>query len=40
LIALPNVLSDLATAMKRNPNMEVMVNGGYLDISTPFDEGC
>jgi carboxypeptidase C (cathepsin A) len=39
LIALPNVLPDLAVAMKRNPNMKVMVNGGYFDISTPFYEG-
>lgn len=39
LIALPNVLPDLATAMKRNPTMKVMVNGGYFDISTPFYEG-
>jgi len=39
LIALPNVLPDLATAMKRNPDMKVMVNGGYFDISTPYYEG-
>jgi len=39
LIALPNVLPDLAAAMKRNPDMKVMVNGGYFDISTPFYEG-
>jgi carboxypeptidase C (cathepsin A) len=39
LIALPNVLPDLAVAMKRNPDMKVMVNGGYFDISTPFYEG-
>ena len=39
LIALPNVLPDLAAAMKRNPNMKVMVNGGYFDVSTPFYEG-
>lgn len=39
LIALPNVLPDLAAAMKRNPDLKVMVNGGYFDISTPYYEG-
>lgn len=39
LIMLPNVLPDLAVAMKRNPDMKVMVNGGYFDISTPYFEG-
>jgi len=38
LIALPNVLPDLATAMKQNPDMKVMVNGGYFDVSTPYFE--
>lgn len=39
MIALPNVLPDLAAAMKRNPKLKVMVNGGYFDISTPYFEG-
>ncbi len=39
LIALPNVLPDLAAAMKKNPDMKIMVNGGYYDISTPYFEG-
>src|SRR5213075_1249501 len=39
LIALPNVLPDLATAMMQNPDLKVMVNGGYFDISTPYFEG-
>ncbi len=39
LIALPNVLPDLAVAMKRNPTMKVMVNGGYYDVSTPYFAG-
>jgi len=39
IIALPNVLPDLATAMKQNPDMKVMINGGYFDVSTPFYEG-
>jgi carboxypeptidase C (cathepsin A) len=36
---LPNVLPDLAAAMKANPDMKVMVNGGYFDVSTPYFEG-
>ena len=39
LIQLPNVLPDLAVAMKRDPLLKIMVNGGYFDISTPFYEG-
>ena len=39
LIMLPNVLPDLATAIKQNPDMKVMVNGGYFDVSTPYFEG-
>jgi carboxypeptidase C (cathepsin A) len=39
LIALPNVLPDLAAAMKRNPDLKVMINGGYFDVSTPYYEG-
>jgi carboxypeptidase C (cathepsin A) len=39
LIALPNVLPDLAVAMKRNPDLKVMVAGGYFDVSTPYYEG-
>ena len=39
LIALPNVLPDLAAAMKQNPDLKIMVNGGYFDMSTPYYEG-
>ena len=39
MIALPNVLPDLASAMKQNPDLKVMVNGGYFDVSTPYFEG-
>ena len=39
LIMLPNVLPDLAEAMKSNPTLKVMVNGGYFDVSTPYFEG-
>jgi carboxypeptidase C (cathepsin A) len=31
-----NVSADLATAMKQNPRLHVMVNGGYYDLATPF----
>ncbi len=30
------VLSDLAQAMKQNPGLHVMLNGGYYDLATPF----
>src|SRR5215469_11896229 len=31
-----NVAVDLASAMKTNPRLKVMVNGGYYDLATPF----
>jgi len=31
-----NVGNDLADAMKTNPRLRVMVNGGYYDLATPF----
>jgi carboxypeptidase C (cathepsin A) len=31
-----NVAGDLAEAMKANPRLKVMVNGGYYDLATPF----
>src|SRR4029079_8972675 len=34
LIMLPNVLPDLASAMKQNPNLKVMDNGAYFDTCT------
>jgi carboxypeptidase C (cathepsin A) len=34
-----NVMPDLAYAMKYNPGLKVMVNGGYYDLATPFYEG-
>jgi carboxypeptidase C (cathepsin A) len=34
-----NVMPDLASAMKHNPNLKIQVNGGYFDLSTPFFEG-
>ncbi len=33
---LVNVANDLAEAMKTNPRLKVMVNGGYYDLATPF----
>jgi carboxypeptidase C (cathepsin A) len=34
-----NVMRDLATAMKYNPNLKVQLNAGYFDLATPFFEG-
>jgi carboxypeptidase C (cathepsin A) len=34
-----NVMPDLATAMKYNPNLKICLNGGYFDLATPFFEG-
>jgi carboxypeptidase C (cathepsin A) len=31
-----NVMPDLATAMKYNPRLKVMLNGGYFDLATPY----
>lgn len=33
-----NVALDLAAAMKTNPRLKVMLNGGYYDLATPFFE--
>ena len=35
----PNVMPDLAAAMKYNPNLHVQLNGGLFDLGTPFYEG-
>ena len=29
-------MPDLATAMKFNPRLKVMLNGGYYDLATPY----
>ncbi|HEY8091605.1 MAG TPA: hypothetical protein VIF09_27255 [Polyangiaceae bacterium] len=34
-----NVSGDLASAMKYNPNLKVLLNAGYYDLATPFYEG-
>ncbi|MEI7035308.1 S10 family peptidase [Fulvimonas yonginensis] len=31
-----NVMPDLATAMKTNPDLKVFLNGGYYDLATPY----
>ncbi|MBV8979249.1 MAG: peptidase S10 [Alphaproteobacteria bacterium] len=35
----PNVMPDLAVAMKTNPNLRVMLNAGFYDLATPYYEG-
>ncbi|MGN6516731.1 MAG: S10 family peptidase [Rhizomicrobium sp.] len=37
--SLPNVMPDMANAMKQNPGLKVMLNGGYFDVVTPYYEG-
>ncbi len=34
-----NVMPDLAVALKINPQLKVMVTGGYYDLATPYYEG-
>jgi carboxypeptidase C (cathepsin A) len=34
-----NVMLDLATAMKYNPTLKILLNAGYFDLATPFYEG-
>lgn len=34
-----NVMPDLANAMKQNPDLKIMLNGGYFDLATPYYEG-
>jgi carboxypeptidase C (cathepsin A) len=34
-----NVMPDLASAMKYNPDLHVLLNGGYFDLATPYYEG-
>ncbi|MGH8124433.1 MAG: S10 family peptidase [Rhodanobacteraceae bacterium] len=31
-----NVMGDLASAMKYNPDLKVLLNGGFYDLATPF----
>ncbi len=39
VFGIANVMPDLASAMKTNPDLKVMVNGGYYDLSTSYFEG-
>jgi carboxypeptidase C (cathepsin A) len=32
----PNVMPDLANAMKQNPKLKVQLHGGYYDLATPY----
>jgi carboxypeptidase C (cathepsin A) len=32
-------MPDLANAMKYDPELKVMLNGGYFDLATPFYQG-
>ncbi len=34
-----NVMPDLANAMKQNPQLKVLLAGGYYDLATPYFEG-
>jgi carboxypeptidase C (cathepsin A) len=34
-----NVMLDLAAALKTNPDLKILLNGGYYDLATPFYEG-
>ena len=34
-----NVMPDLASAMKYNPNLKILLHGGYFDLATPYCEG-
>ena len=35
----PNTLPDLAMALKTNPDLKVLLTGGYFDLATPFYQG-
>ncbi len=35
----PNVLPDLANAMKLNPKLRIQLNQGFFDLGTPYFEG-
>lgn len=38
-LANANLMPDLAAAMNYDPNLKVMVNGGYFDLATEYMEG-
>jgi carboxypeptidase C (cathepsin A) len=39
LLGAVNVMPDLATAMKYDPDLKICLNGGYFDLATPFFQG-
>lgn len=38
-VGILNLMPDLATAMKYNPKLKVLLAGGYFDLATPYFEG-
>ncbi|QYM77982.1 hypothetical protein K0B96_11735 [Horticoccus luteus] len=38
-LGITNVLPDLATAMKTNTNLKILLLGGYFDVATPYFQG-
>ena len=36
MVAVPNVAPDLAEALTRNPNLEVLLINGIYDLATPY----
>jgi len=38
-LPIANVMLDLASAMKYNPNLKIQLNAGYFDLATPFYQG-
>lgn len=36
IAAMPNAMPDLADAMKHDPNLHILLLGGYFDLGTPF----
>jgi len=34
-----NTMPDLASAMKQNPDLKILLTGGYFDLATPYYEG-
>ena len=39
LLQAANTMPDLASAMKLNPNLKILLTGGYFDLATPYYEG-
>ncbi len=39
LMQAANTMPDLASAMKINPDLKILLTGGYFDLATPYYEG-